>query len=49
MSKQAAAWIAAGCAGVTLVLLLALHVLSPEFSPAWHMVSEYGNGRYEWC
>jgi hypothetical membrane protein len=29
-------------------LLALLHVLSPEFSPAWRMVSEYGNGRYEW-
>lgn len=29
-----------------LALLGALHVLSPEFSPAWRMVSEYSNGRY---
>jgi hypothetical membrane protein len=29
-------------------LLASLHVLSPEFSPAWRMVSEYGNGNYEW-
>jgi hypothetical protein len=29
-----------------LALLAALHVLSPEFSPAWRMVSEYANGRY---
>jgi hypothetical protein len=29
-----------------LALLAALHLLSPEFSPAWRMVSEYANGRY---
>jgi hypothetical membrane protein len=38
--------IAAACAA--LLLLASLHVLSPEFSPAWRMVSEYGNGTYEW-
>jgi hypothetical membrane protein len=30
-------------------LLATLHVLSPEFSPAWRMISEYGNGHYEWA
>jgi hypothetical protein len=29
-------------------LLLSLHALSPEFSPAWRMVSEYANGQYGW-
>jgi Protein of unknown function (DUF998) len=29
-------------------LLLSLHLLSPEFSPAWRMVSEYANGQYGW-
>lgn len=33
---------------VALACLAALHALSPEFSPAWRMVSEYGNGGYEW-
>jgi len=32
----------------SLVLLLILHILSPEFDPAWHMVSEYANGSYGW-
>jgi hypothetical protein len=32
----------------TLVSLALLHVLSPEFSPAWRMVSEYANGEYPW-
>lgn len=38
--------IAAGVA--VLVLLASLHFLSPEFDPAWRMVSEYANGRYGW-
>ncbi len=33
---------------VTLLLLASLHVLSPEFDPAWRMVSEYALGRYGW-
>ncbi|NJN79448.1 MAG: DUF998 domain-containing protein [Anaerolineales bacterium] len=33
---------------VTLLLLGALHILSPEFDPAWRMVSEYANGDYSW-
>ncbi|MBI2333731.1 MAG: DUF998 domain-containing protein [Chloroflexi bacterium] len=31
---------------VVLVLLASLHILSPEFDPAWRMVSEYANGQY---
>lgn len=30
----------------TLLLLVTLHILSPEFDPAWRMVSEYANGNY---
>lgn len=30
----------------TLLFLAILHVLSPEFDPAWRMVSEYANGSY---
>jgi hypothetical membrane protein len=33
---------------VALLSLAALHLLSPEFDPSWHMVSEYALGRYEW-
>lgn len=33
---------------LTLLLLAALHILSPEFDPAWRMVSEYANGNYAW-
>jgi hypothetical protein len=32
----------------TLVSLALLHILSPEFAPAWRMVSEYANGKYSW-
>ena len=45
ISVPAAAIVLAATA-VALALLAALHVLSPEFSPAWRMVSEYANGRY---
>jgi hypothetical protein len=31
-----------------LILLASLHILSPEFDPAWRMVSEYANGGYGW-
>ncbi len=32
----------------TLLLLVSLHVLSPEFNPSWRMVSEYAPGHYGW-
>jgi len=35
-------------AGATVLLLGALHLLSPEFAPSWRMVSEYANGEYQW-
>lgn len=35
-------------AALTLMLLAALHVLSPEFDPSRRVVSEYANGRYGW-
>ncbi|HXM56557.1 MAG TPA: DUF998 domain-containing protein, partial [Candidatus Dormibacteraeota bacterium] len=41
-----AAAIAMAATALALALLAALHVFSPEFSPAWRMVSEYANGRY---
>lgn len=40
-----AVWMATAVSGAALLLL---HVLSPEFSPSWRMVSEYANGRYPW-
>ena len=43
-----AAWVAIGAAGTVLLLLAALHVLSPEFDPSFRVVSEYANGRYGW-
>ena len=33
---------------VTLLLLVSLHVLSPEFDPSFRMVSEYALGHYGW-
>ncbi|MDQ6877228.1 MAG: hypothetical protein M3082_05930 [Candidatus Dormibacteraeota bacterium] len=40
-----AAILAIAGASAALLLLASLHVLSPEFSPSWRMVSEYANGR----
>lgn len=40
--------IAFGSSLVTVGLLAALHILSPEFEPSWRMVSEYAHGEYEW-
>ena len=46
-SVQAAA-VAILATAVSAASLVLLHILSPEFSPAWRMVSEYANGRYPW-
>jgi Protein of unknown function (DUF998) len=45
---ETSAWLAILATIATLVLLAALHVLSPEFSPSWRMVSEYAFGHYAW-
>jgi hypothetical protein len=45
---EPAAWLAIISTGAAIVLLIVLHVLSPEFSPAWRMVSEYAFGHYAW-
>jgi hypothetical membrane protein len=40
---------AAGASVVAQLLLLgSLHVLSPEFEPAWRVISEYANGDHGW-
>lgn len=46
--SQIAARFSFGAAVTALVLLGALHILSPEFAPSWRMVSEYANGQYGW-
>src|SRR5262249_60928850 len=43
-----AAALAITAAVAAAIPLGALHVLSPEYSPAWRMVSEYANGHYAW-
>jgi hypothetical protein len=45
---ELAGWLAILATGATLVLLVSLHVLSPEFSPSWRVISEYALGRYAW-
>ncbi|MCL4302230.1 MAG: DUF998 domain-containing protein [Anaerolineae bacterium] len=46
-SLPVARWSIAAAA-TALVLLVALHILSPELDPSWRMVSEYALGRYGW-
>ena len=41
-----AAYVAIASAIAAFGLLVSLHLLSPEFSPAWRLVSEYANGHY---
>ena len=43
-----AARVATGAAVAAMLLLVGLHVLSPEFDPSWRVVSEYANGKYGW-
>jgi hypothetical protein len=43
-----AARLSVASAAATLVLLAALHLLSPEFDPSRRMVSEYALGNYSW-
>ena len=43
-----AAWLAVVTCVATVLLLVALHVLSPEFDPSFRMVSEYALGHYAW-
>ena len=45
---EPAAWVAILATVATISLLAGLHVLSPEFSPSWRMISEYAFGRYGW-
>ncbi len=40
--------LAIAAASAALLLLVSLHVLSPEFDPSWRMVSEYALGHYGW-
>ena len=34
---------------LSLLCLLLLHFLSPEFGPSWRMVSEYALGKHQWA
>jgi hypothetical protein len=46
--RESSAWLAIFLTGATIMLLAALHVLSPEFSPSWRVISEYAFGHYAW-
>ena len=43
-----AAHVALFATAMSCVSLFLLHILSPEFSPSWRMVSEYANGNWSW-
>jgi hypothetical membrane protein len=43
-----AAYVAIAAAAISCISLVLLHILSPEFSPSWRMVSEYANGNRPW-
>jgi len=47
-TSQVAGQISFAAAAASLVLLAALHVLSPELDPSWRMVSEYALGSFGW-
>jgi len=42
------AWLAIVLTIATILLLVSLHILSPEFAPSWRMISEYAFGHYGW-
>jgi hypothetical protein len=44
----AAAYFSLTMSGATLGCLAGLHILSPEFDPSWHVVSEYALGGHSW-
>jgi Protein of unknown function (DUF998) len=46
--QNLAAWLALASIGVSLLALIGLHFLSPEYAPSWRMVSEYANGQHAW-
>jgi hypothetical protein len=43
-----AARVALAASAATLAVLVSLHILSPEFDPAWRMISEYALGQFSW-
>ena len=45
---EPAAWVALLATATTILLLAALRIPSPEFSPSWRVVSEYAFGHYGW-
>lgn len=47
-TSPAAARLAIAFSVSAILLLAALHLLSPEFEPSWRAVSEYATGRYGW-
>ncbi|HLP32139.1 MAG TPA: DUF998 domain-containing protein [Bacteroidia bacterium] len=42
------AFFAAGSSILSLLCLLLLHFVSPEYRPSWRMISEYALGKHKW-
>lgn len=42
------AFLAIACGLLSLLCLLVLHFVSPEYKPSWRMISEYALGRHKW-
>ncbi|MBP7261083.1 MAG: DUF998 domain-containing protein [Bacteroidia bacterium] len=42
------ALLAAGSSILSLLCLLLLHFVSPEYRPSWRMISEYALGKHKW-
>ncbi|MBP6303416.1 MAG: DUF998 domain-containing protein [Bacteroidia bacterium] len=42
------AFLAAGSSILSLLCLLLLHFVSPEYRPSWRMISEYALGKHKW-
>jgi len=43
-----AAGVALVAGGITVTLVIILHVVEPEYDPSWRMISEYSLGRHAW-
>lgn len=42
------AYLSLGSGFLSLLSLLILHFVSPEFKPSWRMISEYALGKHKW-
>lgn len=48
MFSALSAKLSIGAIALAFVSWFTLHIVSPEYDPAWRMMSEYANGEYPW-